>query len=81
MISLTAKLIKKEEFDRKRRELIVKFGEEAFNIAEVVTSRYVGPVDEYIFSRDFEAICHAAIMGIMLPTKDKRESKIKEILK
>lgn len=81
MIFLTSKLIKKRKIDKRRRELVVQFCEEAVNIAEISTSKYAGPVDKYIFSREFEAICHAAFMGLLTPTEYKRESKIKEILK
>ena len=46
---------------QKRRELCVMFGEDAVNIAELSTSRYVGALTaKRLFSKHFEATCYAA---------------------
>lgn len=75
------KLVEKEEFMRKRSEMVFHFGEEAVDIAEIAASKYVGPVDVAIDNKDFKAICYAASLGMKAPTGDKREEKIKELLK
>lgn len=65
------KILYKRSYSQRRNDLVVEFGEDAVNIAEIATSRFASPLSlRVISSSQFKSTCYAA--KIALKQLDKK---------